>query len=159
MARKVFVFVKGALESVVWDPEKNRPLAEFSREGLFKTKDETVAKRLLDMGYMLKSDFPYGPPPGGFEPKENPYGEINAGDPNVKIRVPKTEAADLLETMRKAKEKEEEDFGESEADEEVSEEADEDEKPKKKKKAKSKKSTKSAKKTKKIRKKKKTKKE
>lgn len=46
-----FTKLKG-LATVIWDPENDRPLAEFNREGLCCTKNETIAKQLTDMGYM-----------------------------------------------------------------------------------------------------------
>jgi len=39
------------LESVVWDPKKDRPLAEFDKQGLYSTTKPDVAKRLKELGY------------------------------------------------------------------------------------------------------------
>jgi len=46
----IFTRVRG-LASVVWDPEKNRMLAHFSKQGLLVTDDKRVIDRLDAMGY------------------------------------------------------------------------------------------------------------
>jgi hypothetical protein len=94
----VYTFVKGSLETVVWNPKKRSALAEFSR-GLFKTKDESVALKLRELGYKEITDFPDGPPKEGFEPKPSDLPDLNAGDPNVNIMPPKTETAALLKSQ------------------------------------------------------------
>ena len=94
----IFTFVKGSLEAVVWDPKKGVALAEFQR-GLFKTKDESVARKLREIGYKEITDFPDGPPPEGFKPKPSKLPDLNAGDPNVNIQPPKTETAALIKSQ------------------------------------------------------------
>jgi len=44
-------FYRGLLPSIVWDPENNRPLADFS-SGTFVTKSKKVADALLEKGYL-----------------------------------------------------------------------------------------------------------
>lgn len=46
----IFTRVRG-LASVVWDPEKDRMLAHFNKQGLLKTGDPRIIKRLISMGY------------------------------------------------------------------------------------------------------------
>jgi hypothetical protein len=46
----IFTRVRG-LASVVWDPENNRMLAHFNKQGLLLTSDDRVIKRLDIMGY------------------------------------------------------------------------------------------------------------
>jgi|GEM_PF-3189884 len=53
MGSKATYFTKlRGLSTVVWDADKDQPLAEFNREGLCCIKDSTVAKQLSDMGYL-----------------------------------------------------------------------------------------------------------
>ena len=115
MARKV-TFVKGALETVVWDPENKRSLAEFVG-GKFTTKDERTIKILRGLGYRSINDFPDGPPEGGFAPKKSEAADINAGDPKVSVRAARTETQALLEHEAEQKRREEE--GEEEGEEET----------------------------------------
>jgi len=75
MAKKKerFVFIRGSMPSVVWNPKEGRPLAEFCDEnkrviGYFITSDSQVAKVLRNMGYKEDKDYPDGPPHGGHEP-------------------------------------------------------------------------------------------
>ena len=44
-------FFRANLPNIVWNPELKKPLAEF-RNGQFTTEDETVAEKLLEMGYV-----------------------------------------------------------------------------------------------------------
>ena len=46
----IFTRVRG-LASVIWDPENDRMLAHFNRQGLLVTSDTRVIKRLDGMGY------------------------------------------------------------------------------------------------------------
>lgn len=46
----IFTRVRG-LASVVWDPENDKMLAHFNKEGLLMTSDTRVIKRLDAMGY------------------------------------------------------------------------------------------------------------
>lgn len=46
----IFTRVRG-LASVVWDPEKNKALARFTKQGLLKTTNPRVVQRLDEMGY------------------------------------------------------------------------------------------------------------
>ena len=75
---KKYIFVRGANPSVVWDPIKGRPLAEFCDTvtkrvtGVFVTRDKKVADKLKELGYKERKDFPIGAPMGGFEEKIPP---------------------------------------------------------------------------------------
>jgi len=75
---KKYIFVRGANPSVVWDPIKNKPLAEFCDSetkrvtGVFVTRDKKVADRLKELGYKERKDFPVGAPMGGFEEMNPP---------------------------------------------------------------------------------------
>lgn len=62
-----YTFIKGALPTVVWNPKTDTALAEFIK-GVFTSNDPKVAEVLREMGYKEKSDYPDGPPSGGFEP-------------------------------------------------------------------------------------------
>lgn len=45
-------FFQSGLESVVWNPEKNLPLAEFVKPNFtFETDDPKVIKTLQELGY------------------------------------------------------------------------------------------------------------
>jgi hypothetical protein len=46
----IFTRVRG-LASVIWDPENDRMLAHFNREGLLMTDNPRIIKRLDGMGY------------------------------------------------------------------------------------------------------------
>jgi len=90
MAKKgtVHTFVRGALPSVVWDPASDKTLAEFCDPvtkkvtGLFVTEDIIVAKKLKEMGYKEKKDYPEGAPVGGFQPAiPEPPDHITPGGP------------------------------------------------------------------------------
>jgi hypothetical protein len=93
----VYTFVKGSLETVVWDPEKGKPLAEFVN-GFFKTKNKEVAQKLTKLGYRDISDYPDGPPDGGFPPQIPDTPPLDTSDPTVDVQPPKTEAQALLKT-------------------------------------------------------------
>jgi len=43
-------FYRATLPTYVWDPDKDKPLAEFV-DGQFFTEDDEVAQKLLDAGY------------------------------------------------------------------------------------------------------------
>lgn len=43
-------FYRATLPTIVWNPEKDKPLAEF-RDGQYYTEDEEIAKKLIAMGY------------------------------------------------------------------------------------------------------------
>jgi glucose dehydrogenase len=45
-----FTKVRG-LASVVWDGKKNKALVEFDKQGLAYTTNQTVAKKLKELGY------------------------------------------------------------------------------------------------------------
>ena len=47
-----FTKVRG-LATVIWDPAKNRPLAEFDRQGLYGTTDPALVEQLKGMGYRV----------------------------------------------------------------------------------------------------------
>jgi len=89
--RETFTFVRGALPSIVWDPDKNKPLAEFVDPitqrvtGVFTTTSKIVADKLREMGYREKKNFPDGvPPAGGFvEIPAKPPGHITPGGPGT----------------------------------------------------------------------------
>lgn len=49
--KKVWRFYRSNLSTIVWDPGRNRPLADFS-EGHFTTDDEKVARELARRGYL-----------------------------------------------------------------------------------------------------------
>lgn len=86
--KKEYIFVRGAMPTVVWDPKEGKALAEFcdpeskKATGVFATTDKKVADRLREMGYKEKKDFPDGAPLGGFEaiPPEDPD-HITPGGP------------------------------------------------------------------------------
>jgi hypothetical protein len=103
MAHKI-TFVKGALETVVWDAENKRSLAEFVG-GKFTTSDERTIKILRGLGYRSINDFPEGPPEGGFAPKKSDAADINTGDPNVSVKAARTETQALLEHTAKERSK------------------------------------------------------
>jgi hypothetical protein len=91
-----FTFVKGAMDSVVWNPETDRPLAIFEK-GLFTTKSDEVARRLREFGYREIGSFKSGPPGEGFDKQVDPLvASINAGDPSVNIRPAASETQALL---------------------------------------------------------------
>jgi hypothetical protein len=48
--KKAYRFFRSHLSTKVWDPEKNKLMADFS-QGTFTTEDPNVAKVLKDMGY------------------------------------------------------------------------------------------------------------
>ena len=87
-------FVKGALETVVWDPDKGKPLAVFE-DGKFKTSDSEVAERLIALGYRRLKEFKDGPPAEGFVPKKDPdFIDVTDKD----IRAAKTESQAMAQT-------------------------------------------------------------
>ena len=49
--KQQYRFYRSNLPAIVWDPDKDRPLADFSK-GHFTTDDLNVAKTLLDKGYV-----------------------------------------------------------------------------------------------------------
>lgn len=57
----LYRFYKSNLPAVIWNPEKNCPLAEF-QNGTFATKSKRVARKLLEMGYPQVSPFAEAPP-------------------------------------------------------------------------------------------------
>ena len=104
-----YTFVRGARETVVWDPKKNRPLADFGKKGIFETNNASVAKKLREMGYREMKDYPDGPPEDGFKeiakaPPERPTG-LNTGDPAAPMREPdKAEDVTEMETISQEEE-------------------------------------------------------
>lgn len=48
--------VTGKKNGVIWDGEKNRPLATF-RGGVFLTEDQRVAEKLKAMGLTVEGEF------------------------------------------------------------------------------------------------------
>lgn len=94
MAKQKFVFVRGSLPSVVWNPKTGRPLAEFCDPdtkritGVFTTTSAKVAKTLREMGYKESSDYPDGAPVGGFEERiPDPPNHITPGGPKPVQKV------------------------------------------------------------------------
>lgn len=86
--KKKYTFVRGALPSIVWNPDKKNALAEFCDPdtkkvtGVFVTTDKEVADKLRKIGYKEKKDFPDGAPRGGFEPIDpEPPNHITPGGP------------------------------------------------------------------------------
>lgn len=63
---KEITFVKGNMATILWDPSKNKPIAEFEG-GLFTTSDPYKIEALKKWGYKTKDDYPNGPPERGFE--------------------------------------------------------------------------------------------
>lgn len=57
----LYRFYKSNLPAVIWNPEKNRPLAEFQK-GVFETKKKKVAQKLLELGYPQVSPLATEPP-------------------------------------------------------------------------------------------------
>jgi hypothetical protein len=49
--KKAWRFYRSSLSTVVWDPDNDRPLADFT-EGHFTTEDPRVAAKLTSLGYM-----------------------------------------------------------------------------------------------------------
>jgi len=85
--KKAWRFYRSSLSTIVWDPAKDQPLADFT-EGHFTTNDPRVAAKLKALGYMeipLESN---EPPPNIIIREVNPT--IN-GDIPV---VPNIAAAD-----------------------------------------------------------------
>lgn len=50
MTTKARRFYRSNLETIVWDPDNNKPLADFGK-GHFTTEDPRVAQRLVELGY------------------------------------------------------------------------------------------------------------
>jgi len=49
--QKLFRFYRSNLASIVWDKEAEKPLVEFVN-GQFYTEDETIAEKLIALGYL-----------------------------------------------------------------------------------------------------------
>lgn len=99
-----FTFVRGSNPSVLWNPRKDAPLAEFNKEGVFKTTNEIVANVLRNYGYKEMKDFPDGPPDGGFKPlKQKDSKPVNLNPDGGPTREPDLE---VNETSTSEEEKE-----------------------------------------------------
>lgn len=61
--KKAWRFYRSSLSTIVWDPEKDAPLADFT-EGHFTTEDPKVAAKLKALGYMEIPLDAEEPPPG-----------------------------------------------------------------------------------------------
>jgi len=61
--KKAWRFYRSSLSTIVWDPEKDAPLADFTK-GHFTTEDPKVAARLKTLGYMEIPLDAEEPPPG-----------------------------------------------------------------------------------------------
>lgn len=48
--------VTGKKTGVIWDGEKNRPLAAF-KDGVFYTEDQAIAEKLKAMGLTVEGEF------------------------------------------------------------------------------------------------------
>lgn len=48
--------VTGKKKGILWDNERNKPLAKFVK-GEFITEDARIAEKLKDMGYEVEEDF------------------------------------------------------------------------------------------------------
>jgi hypothetical protein len=88
--KKAWRFYRSSLSTIVWDPAKDRPLADFT-EGHFTTDDSKVAAKLKALGYL---EIPLGsvdPPPNIIIREVNPtidgdipvVPNIAAADPNA----------------------------------------------------------------------------
>lgn len=90
------IFVRGNLESVVWDEKNSRPLAQFV-DGLFETSDERVIRDLDKIGYKRLTDYQDGPPRDGFDdPDRGPV--IDTRNEDVHPALTETQA--LMEGQR-----------------------------------------------------------
>lgn len=85
--KKAWRFYRSNLSTIVWDPDKDKPLADFT-EGHFTTDDPRVAAKLKALGYMEIPLESTEPPPNIIIREVNPT--IN-GDIPV---VPNIAAAD-----------------------------------------------------------------
>ena len=126
-------FVRGSKESVVWDPETDRPLVTFI-DGLFETDDPDIIERLRILGYRTVRDYGGRPPESGFDgPDRGPIIDVEETD----VRPAKSESQALMNhkkeelRRRRSRKKQQEEDG----DDVIYS-------PKKKKKAKKKKETK-----------------
>jgi hypothetical protein len=73
--QKLFRFYRSNLATVVWNPEKDKPLATFVK-GQFYTKDPVVAQKLTEMGYPQVSLDANTPPDILFEKGEILEGNV-----------------------------------------------------------------------------------
>lgn len=95
MKRSV-IFVRGNLESVVWDTEKNCPLANFV-DGLFETRDSRVVEKLKEFGYKTLDEYQNGPPADGFsDPDRGPVIDTRHED----VKAAKSESQALMEAEK-----------------------------------------------------------
>lgn len=89
-------FVKGARETVVWNPKSDRPLAEFVN-GLYETSDPSTIQTLTNLGYKERNEYPNGPPIEGFQPEPGEAAELDTGSPNVNVVTSKSEMQAMLQ--------------------------------------------------------------
>jgi len=100
---KKYVFVRGSLPTIAWDPVKGVPLAEFCDPttkrvtGKFTTTSKSVARRLKEMGYKAESEYPDDGPVGGFKPRDpEPVTHITPGGPKPDLVVEETVTPETL---------------------------------------------------------------
>jgi hypothetical protein len=72
---QVWRFYRSNLETIVWDPEHDKPLAQFV-QGEFITDDPRVAERLLELGYPRVSLEAVNPPDVLFEKGHSLDGDV-----------------------------------------------------------------------------------
>jgi hypothetical protein len=75
-------FYRSNLETIVWDPENDRPLVEFI-QGEFITSDPRIAEKLLELGYPRVPLEAVDPPDVIFEKGHSLEGDVRVLPENV----------------------------------------------------------------------------
>lgn len=73
--QNIWRFYRSNLETIVWDPERNKPLAHFV-QGEFITNDPRVAEKLLELGYPRVPLEATNPPDVFFEKGHSLEGDV-----------------------------------------------------------------------------------
>lgn len=91
------VQITGQKNGVVWDAERDCPLATF-KEGTFQTEDPSVAEKLESMGYVVVGEFKMPDPLAAMSVKEL---QIYAEEKNIDL-ADNRKKADILALIKAA---------------------------------------------------------